>query len=365
MAVRGAIDPAGQPAVVKGGVFRRFGRQIVLAAAALAAALLMAPTASAQLYTSTNGTEYWTSARWASGTSGPFTSNWVSGSNTNFATSGTYTFGRLASSGTETLGDITTGTGVFIIFYESGTSQGGNLNFGGAGGQVKTLDFGAGSLVDLRSIVIAANNGNGITKNGAGTLVLTGGDYKGGFTLNAGNVIARGANALGNGNIVINGGAIGATANTTLLARATGKTITVAGDFQLGTSGTFMGVGRALRARAPHVRLIAVQPDGPYHALEGVKHMASVELVPSIYDPALADEVVEVASEAALAMVRRLARREGLMVGISAAANVVAALTVARRLTTGVVVTILCDSAAKYLSDRLWDEATVAAGGGI
>lgn len=133
----------------------------------------------------------------------------------------------------------------------------------------------------------------------------------------------------------------------------------------LGTSGTFMGVGRALRARAPHVRLVAVQPDGPYHALEGVKHMASVELVPSIYDPALADEVVEVASEAALAMVRRLARREGLMVGISAAANVVAALTVARRLTTGVVVTILCDSAAKYLSDRLWDEATVAAGGGI
>jgi autotransporter-associated beta strand protein len=243
MVVHGAIDPAGQPAVVKAGVFRRFGRAMVLAAAALAAALLMSPTASAQLYTSTSGTEYWTSARWASGTSGPFTSNWVSGSNTNFATSGTYTFGRLASSGTATLGDITTGTGVFIGFNESGTSQGGNLNFGGDGGQVKTLDFGAGSVVDFGSIAIIS--GNGITKNGAGTLVLTGGAYTGGastgFTLNAGNVIARSGTAFGTGNIVINGGAIGATQNTTLYQRNSGKTITVNGDFQLGTSGTFNG----------------------------------------------------------------------------------------------------------------------------
>jgi autotransporter-associated beta strand protein len=233
MAVRGAIDPAGQPAVVKAGVFRRFGRAMVLAAATLAAALLMSPTASAQLYTSTSGTEYWTSARWASGTSGPFTSNWVSGSNTNFATAGTYTFGRLASSGTETLGDITTGTGVFISFNESGTSQGGNLNFGGAGGQVKTLAFGAGSVVDFGSIVIAANNGNGITKNGAGTLVLTGGDYKGGFTLNAGNVLARSGTAFGTKDLTINGGAIG-SGTTTYTAVARTGTISVGGDFQIG-----------------------------------------------------------------------------------------------------------------------------------
>jgi cysteine synthase B len=133
----------------------------------------------------------------------------------------------------------------------------------------------------------------------------------------------------------------------------------------LGTSGTFIGAGRALRERNPDMRLIAVQPDGPYHALEGVKHMASVALVPSIYDPALADEILEVSSEEAFAMARDLTRAEGLMVGISAAANLVAALRVARRLTSGVVVTIFCDSAAKYLSDRFWDEGIVAEGEGI
>lgn len=131
----------------------------------------------------------------------------------------------------------------------------------------------------------------------------------------------------------------------------------------LGTSGTFMGAGRFLRA-AGGVRLVAVQPDGPYHALEGVKHMATA-LVPSIYDPALADEVLEVSSEAAFEMARRLARTEGLMVGISAAANVAAALRVARGLAHGVVVTVLCDGAAKYLSDRFWDESDVSGGEGI
>ncbi|MFO7170013.1 MAG: PLP-dependent cysteine synthase family protein [Chloroflexota bacterium] len=131
----------------------------------------------------------------------------------------------------------------------------------------------------------------------------------------------------------------------------------------LGTSGTFIGVGRYLRAQSPSIRLIAVQPDGPYHALEGVKHMASTAEVPGIYDPTLADAVMEVGSEEAYAMARRLAQTEGLMVGISAAANVAAALRVARKLDQGVVVTVLCDGAAKYLSDRFWDE--VADGEGI
>lgn len=124
----------------------------------------------------------------------------------------------------------------------------------------------------------------------------------------------------------------------------------------LGTCGTFTGVGRRLRDDLPAVRLYAVQPDGPFHAIEGVKHLASTRLVPGIYDPALADATVEVSSEAAFAMVRQLARAEGLMVGISAAANVVAALRVARELHSGVVVTILCDSAAKYLSESFWDQ---------
>ena len=133
----------------------------------------------------------------------------------------------------------------------------------------------------------------------------------------------------------------------------------------LGTSGTFMGVGRFLRSRAPRVRLLAVQPEGPYHALEGVKHMDSAGLVPGIYDPLLADETIAVSSEAAFDMARRLARTEGLMVGISAAANVAAALRVARGLRQGVVVTVLCDGAAKYLSDRFWDEGDVMDGEGI
>jgi S-sulfo-L-cysteine synthase (O-acetyl-L-serine-dependent) len=131
----------------------------------------------------------------------------------------------------------------------------------------------------------------------------------------------------------------------------------------LGTSGTFVGVGRRLHAEEAGVRLIAVQPDSPYHAIEGVKHMATTALVPGIYDSTLPDATIEVSSEEAFEMARCLARTEGLMVGISAAANVVAALHVARRLDQGVVVTILCDGAAKYLSDRFWDEPEVCEGG--
>ena len=135
----------------------------------------------------------------------------------------------------------------------------------------------------------------------------------------------------------------------------------------LGTCGTFVGTGHKLKAEKPSVRLIQVQPDGPYHALEGVKHLASTVNVPGIYDATLADDTVEVSSEQAFDMCRCLARVEGLMVGISAAANVVAALQVARTLREGVVVTILCDSAAKYLSEPFWNESggTCVEGEGI
>lgn len=133
----------------------------------------------------------------------------------------------------------------------------------------------------------------------------------------------------------------------------------------LGTSGTFMGTSRRLRELNPELQAIAVQPDGPFHALEGVKHMASTRLVPAIYDPAAPDAMLEVSSEAAFAMARRLAREAGLLVGISAAANVVAALRVARELYHGVVVTILCDSANRYLSERFWEEPGFEQGGGI
>ena len=131
----------------------------------------------------------------------------------------------------------------------------------------------------------------------------------------------------------------------------------------LGTSGTFMGVGRFLRERDPAVRLISVEPEGPFHGLEGMKHMATA-IVPPIYDPQLADEAWEVETEAAHAAVLRLARAVGLLVGISSGANVAAALRLAAGLPPAasgaaphVIVTILCDDADKYLSDRFWEEA--------
>lgn len=121
----------------------------------------------------------------------------------------------------------------------------------------------------------------------------------------------------------------------------------------LGTSGTFMGTGRALRRFNPAVRLISFQPDSPFHGLEGLKHMASA-IVPPIYDPTLADEDLRVSTEAAYGMVRRLAREEGLMVGISSGAAVAATLDVARRITEGVLVTVCPDGAEKYLSEAFW-----------
>jgi len=123
----------------------------------------------------------------------------------------------------------------------------------------------------------------------------------------------------------------------------------------LGTSGTFVGAGRRLRELKPEVKLISMQPDSPFHGLEGLKHMETA-IVPGIYEPSLADEEVEVGTEEAHAMVKRLARREGWFVGISSAANVVAAIRVAERIDEGVIVTILADDASKYLSEKFWDE---------
>jgi cysteine synthase B len=123
----------------------------------------------------------------------------------------------------------------------------------------------------------------------------------------------------------------------------------------LGTSGTFVGAGHRLRELKPEVKLISMQPDSPFHGLEGLKHMETA-IVPGIYEPSLADEEVEVGTEEAHAMVKRLARREGWFVGISSAANVVAAMRVAEGIDEGVIVTILADDASKYLSEKFWDE---------
>jgi cysteine synthase B len=123
----------------------------------------------------------------------------------------------------------------------------------------------------------------------------------------------------------------------------------------LGTSGTFVGTGRRLRDMNPEVRLISVQPTSSKHGLAGLKHMASA-IVPGIYDPLLADEDASVETEEALAMVRRLAREEGLLVGISSGAALVAALQVAREQTEGVVVTLFPDGGDKYLSESFWED---------
>jgi cysteine synthase B len=121
----------------------------------------------------------------------------------------------------------------------------------------------------------------------------------------------------------------------------------------LGTSGTFMGAGRALRRFNPAIRLISFQPDSPFHGLEGLKHMAAA-IKPGIYDETLADEDLRVGTEQAHRLVRRLAREEGLLVGISSGAALAASLDVARRLSSGVVVTVFPDGAEKYLSESFW-----------
>lgn len=126
----------------------------------------------------------------------------------------------------------------------------------------------------------------------------------------------------------------------------------------LGTSGTFVGTARRLRELNPRVQCISLQPDSSFHGIEGAKHMPSA-LVPKIYDPKLADKNIEIATEDAYAMARHMSRGAGLLIGTSAAAALVGCLKIARESPTdeeAVIVTILCDSGEKYLSERFWTE---------
>ncbi len=123
----------------------------------------------------------------------------------------------------------------------------------------------------------------------------------------------------------------------------------------LGTSGTFVGTATRLREYNAEIKVISFEPDSPFHGLEGMKHMASA-IVPEIYDPTIADQNLGTPTEDAYDMVKRLAREEGILVGISAGAAVATSLRVARELESGVVVTVLCDNADKYLSENFWEE---------
>src|SRR5215469_1513057 len=127
----------------------------------------------------------------------------------------------------------------------------------------------------------------------------------------------------------------------------------------LGTSGTFVGTTRRLKELKPKIQAISFQPDSAFHGLEGLKHMATA-IVPRIYDPSLADSELEIGTEAAYAMVKRVARSEGVLLGISAGAALVAARTVAQQCSSSnvpaTIVTILPDSADKYLSENFWSE---------
>jgi len=126
----------------------------------------------------------------------------------------------------------------------------------------------------------------------------------------------------------------------------------------LGTSGTFVGSARRLKELNPAIRAISVQPDSAFHGLEGLKHMATA-IVPGIYDPALAEEDIQVRTEDAYKLVRRLAREDGLLVGVSSGAALAGCFAVARRIPRderAVIVTVFPDSGDKYLSERFWDE---------
>jgi S-sulfo-L-cysteine synthase (O-acetyl-L-serine-dependent) len=126
----------------------------------------------------------------------------------------------------------------------------------------------------------------------------------------------------------------------------------------LGTTGTFVGTTRRLKELNPKIRCISLQPDSAFHGIEGAKHLPSA-IVPRIYDPSLADENIEIVTEDAHAMARRLASDEGLLVGVSSAAAIVGSLQVAQRLREedrASIVTILCDSGEKYLSEKFWHE---------
>ncbi len=123
----------------------------------------------------------------------------------------------------------------------------------------------------------------------------------------------------------------------------------------MGTSGTILGTGRRLREFNRHIKLVAVQPEGPFHGLEGLKHMETAPHVPALYDPRFADQVIGVSTEGAQDMAKRMTREEGLYVGVSAGAALCAALELAATIERGIIVAICPDSGERYQSEKFWE----------
>ncbi len=123
----------------------------------------------------------------------------------------------------------------------------------------------------------------------------------------------------------------------------------------LGTGGTFVGTASRLKEYNPEIQVISFEPESPFHGLEGMKHMESA-IVPPIYDPTVADENRRASTEGAYEMVKRVASEEGVLIGISSGAAVATALDVAKEVESGVIVTVLCDGAEKYLSESFWED---------
>ncbi len=122
-----------------------------------------------------------------------------------------------------------------------------------------------------------------------------------------------------------------------------------------GTSGTLMGTGRRLREFNAKIKIIAMQPEGPFHGLEGLKHMPTASHVPKLYDAAFADEIIGIPTEPAQKMAKRMTREEGLYIGVSAGAAICAALKIAPTIERGVIVAICPDGGQRYSSDKFWD----------
>jgi len=195
-------------------------------------------SAQAQSFTSTSATGLWNSSRWNhSSDSAPYTSAWVANSNASFA-SGNFTFSGANSSGAVNIGNITVSTGANVTFSAASGTLSGN-------GNVRTINVGSGSKIDFSSQAFSVTSRNGWTKSGSGVLALVGGAYNGGFTLNAGTVIARGVDAMGasaSNVLTLNGGTVASNGSRSFADTKFGGGIVIGGDVQFGELASIVAI---------------------------------------------------------------------------------------------------------------------------